>query len=62
MKVWVCESDNCHLCGSFAATSNGHWARVGCGNDRGIGGSSVKLGANENYLQVAEIEVYGFSK
>ena len=65
--VYVCDNatladadNSCHLCGSFGSVANGEWGSVQCGDEDGFEGSFVEIYSDENVLQIAEIQIYGF--
>ena len=60
--VEVCDGDKCKKCGKFGEVGKGKWGSVKCGGSKGIKGSSVKVVAPKNYLQIAKAKVIGTSK
>ena len=58
----VCDGEKCKKCGEYPAVGNGEWGVLKCGGKKGLQGSSVKVAAPTNYLQIAEAEILGSSK
>ena len=58
----MCDGDKCKKCGKFGKVGKGKWGSVKCGGSKGIKGSSVKVVAPKNYLQIAKAEIVGTSK
>ena len=59
--AFVCDGSTCILCGQFVEVGLGQWGSVQCDNGAGVEGDSVAIGAADNFLQIAEIQLQGTS-